>query len=96
MGIETMGIEWLIEEIANQSDHIYAMVTKRQWKLVEEPGNNRVVEGNATKGYYGKDDLVYELANADLFGWVLQSVNRECVYGSDFTIKYEITLIKIN
>lgn len=39
-----MGIEWLIEEIAGRSDNIYAMVTKRQWKLVEEPGNNRMVE----------------------------------------------------
>lgn len=90
-----MGIEWLIEEIANQSDHIYAMVTKRLWGIVEEHGLHRlcgqVVE---TKGYYGKDDLVYDLANADLFGWGLQSVDRECVYGSDFILKYEISLIK--
>lgn len=66
-----MGIEWLIEEIANQSDHIYARVGKLQWKIVEEPGNNRLVEYVESKDYYGKDDLVYELANADLFGWEL-------------------------
>lgn len=89
-----MGIEWLIEEIAERSDNIYAMVTKRQWNFVGEPGNNRMVEGVATKGYYSKDDLVYELANAELFGWVLQKVDRECVMGSDFLVKYEITLVK--
>lgn len=66
-----MGIEWLIEEIANQSDNIYARVRKRQWKLVEEPGNNHLVEYVESKDYYGKDDLVVALANADLFGWGL-------------------------
>lgn len=91
-----MGIEWLIEEIAGRSDNIYARVTKRQWKLVEEPGNNRMVEEVDTKGYYGRDDLVYELANADLFGWELRGVDRECVCGSDFLVKYEITLWKMN
>lgn len=92
-----MGIEWLIEEIAGRSDNIYAMVTKRQWGIVEEPGNNRLCEKVVeTKGYYSRDDLVYELANADLFGWQLRSVDRECVLGSDFLVKYEIVLWKMN
>lgn len=91
-----MGIEWLIEEIAGMSDHIYASVRKRQWKLVEEPGNNHLVEMVESKSYYDRDDLVYDLANADLFGWELRGVDRECVYGSKYTVKYEITLIKTN
>lgn len=96
MGIETMGIEWLIEEIAERSDNIYARVTKRRYKLVEEPGNNHLAVEAETEGYYGKDDLVVALANADLFGWELRSVDRECVCGSDFLVKYEITLWKMN
>lgn len=74
-------------------------ITKLTYKLVNEPGNNRLVEFNDFHNVlHNKEDAMATLFDADIYGWSIKDFtwcNTSCGNCSPW-MELDVTLFKTN
>lgn len=92
-----MEIQQLIEAIDKIDDPMLVHITKETYKLVQEPGNNRLIALNDFRNVFiNKEDAIVSLFDADIFGWSIKAVdwcNSSCHDGFPL-VQLEVTLFK--
>ena len=89
----------LISAINKVEKPLLVRITKVTYELVNEPGNNRLVDVNDfCNVLHNKEDAMATLFDADIFGWNIRSVdwcNSSCSNGVPW-MELEVTLFKTN
>lgn len=68
-----MNIQDIIESIANIGKVVMVHLTKETYSILD--GNLLSMVNEVTQIYYGKDDSIAALFDADLFGWQVKGVD---------------------
>ena len=94
-----MDMTELIEAINHIEKPLLVRITKVTYELVNEPGNNRLVDVNDfCNVLHNKEDAMATLFDADIFGWSIKDVSwcdSWCSNGVPW-MELEVTLFKTN